>query len=204
MIEKFTTGSFFTNSYIISNEKNECVIVDPGLSYKNVANYIKGKYEPKAILITHGHVDHIDGISYFLDLPIYICDKELDQFYDTFESLYDMVGRSNPYNEGMLDIRKVKEDDIINLIGHSFKVIETPGHTNGSICFLMDENILFSGDTLFNGSIGRTDFPNGDFSKMKKSLDKLKKLPKDTIVYPGHNEETTIEEELRYNPYLNE
>ena len=82
MIEKFTTGSFFTNSYIISNDKNECVIVDPGLNYKNVANYIKEKYIPKAILITHGHLDHIDGINYFLDLPIYISEKEINLFYD--------------------------------------------------------------------------------------------------------------------------
>ena len=204
MIEKFTTGSFFTNSYIISNDKKECIIIDPGLNYKRVADYIKEKYIPKAIFITHGHVDHIDGISYFLDLPIYISEKELNQFYDTFESLYDMVGRTNPYNEGMLDIKKLKENDIINLLGYSFKVIETPGHTNGSICFLMDDEILFSGDTLFNGSIGRTDFPNGDFNKMKNSLNKLKNLPGYIKVYPGHNETTTIEDEICYNPYLNE
>ncbi len=203
MIEKFTTGSFFTNSYIISNDKNECIIVDPGLNYKKVAEYIKNKYNPKAILLTHGHVDHIDGISYFLDLPVYISENELDLFYDTFESLYDMIGRGNPYNEGMLDIHKVKENDIIKLIGFSFKVIETPGHTPGSICFLMNDNILFSGDTLFQGTIGRTDFPGGDFHKIMESLEKLKQLPGNTIVYPGHNDETTIADEVLYNPYLN-
>ena len=201
MIEKFTTGSFFTNCYIVSNEKNECIIIDPGLSFKNVALYIKKKYIPKAILITHGHLDHIDGISYFLDLPIYISEKELDLFYDTYESLYDMIGRINPFSEGMLDIHLVKENDIIELIGYKFRVIETPGHTKGSICFLMD-NILFSGDTLFNLSVGRTDFPNGDYSVLMKSLNKLKELPLDTVVYPGHNDETTIKYEIMYNPYL--
>ena len=191
MIEKFTTGSFFTNSYIISNEKNECIIVDPGLNYRKVAEYIKGKYIPKAILITHGHVDHIDGINYFLDLPIYISEKEIDSFYDTFESLYDMVGRINPFNEGMLDIKTLKDGEIFNLIGYEIKVIETPGHTEGSICFLIG-NDLFSGDTLFNESIGRTDFPNGDYKKMEQSLIKLMKLNDDINVYPGHNDENTI------------
>lgn len=201
MIEKFTTGSFFTNSYIISNEKNECIIVDPGLNYRKVSEYIKEKYIPKAILITHGHVDHIDGINYFLDLPIYISEKEIDSFYDTYESLYDMVGRINPFNEGMLDIRKLNDGDIINLIGYEIKVIETPGHTNGSICFLIG-NDLFSGDTLFNESIGRTDFPNGDYKKMKESLNKLMKLNDDINVYPGHNEKTTIGYEKYHNPFL--
>ena len=202
MIEKFTTGSFFTNSYIISNEKNECIIVDPGLNYRKVAEYIKEKYIPKAILITHGHVDHIDGINYFLDLPIYISEKEIDSFYDTYESLYDMVGRINPFNEGMLDIRKLRDGDIINLIGYEIKVIETPGHTNGSICFLIG-NDLFSGDTLFNESIGRTDFPNGDYKKMEISLKKLMELNDDINVYPGHNEKTTIGYEKYHNPFLN-
>ena len=203
MIEKFTTGSFFTNSYIISNDKNECVIVDPGLNYKNVANYIKEKYIPKAILITHGHLDHIDGINYFLDLPIYISEKEINLFYDTNDSLYYMVGRINPFSEGMLNVHTVKENDVINLIGYSFKVIETPGHTMGSICYLMD-NVLFSGDTLFKESIGRTDFPGGNYTIMLNSLKKLKKLNDDIIVYPGHEDETTIGDEKNNNPFLNE
>jgi glyoxylase-like metal-dependent hydrolase (beta-lactamase superfamily II) len=104
----------------------------------------------------------------------------------------------------MLDIRRVKENDIIELLGYKFKIIETPGHTLGSICYLMDDKILFSGDTLFNGSIGRTDFPNGDYNKMVKSLNKLKNLPGYIIVYPGHGEATTIEEEISYNPYMND
>lgn len=201
MIERFTTGLMLTNSYIISNEKKECIIIDPGLDYKDVFEYIKKNYEPKAILLTHSHFDHIDGINYFLDLPIYISEKESEFLYDDYYSLYEMVDRINPFNEGMLDLKKLKDGDILSLIGFNFKVIETPGHTIGSICFLMD-NYLFSGDTLFNMSIGRTDFPNSDYNMMIESLNKLKKLPKDIILYPGHNEKSTIGYEILNNPFL--
>ena len=201
MIECMTTGSFFTNSYIISNDKNECVIVDPGLNYGNVAKYIKSKYDVKAILLTHAHLDHIDGIQFFLDTPIYISDIEYNNLFDNDVTLYDTIGRISPYNEGMLNIIKVKHNDIIKLIGYEFKVLFTPGHTNGSICYLMGD-VLFSGDTLFNNSIGRTDFPTGSMKSMKESLNYLMTLDDNIKVYPGHNDETTIGYEKNNNYWL--
>lgn len=201
MIECMTTGSFFTNSYIVSNDKNECVIVDPGLNYGNVAKYIKSKYDVKAILLTHAHLDHIDGIQYFLDTPVYISDIEYNNLFDNDVTLYDTIGRISPYNEGMLNIIKVKHNDIIKLIGYEFKVLFTPGHTSGSVCYLMD-NVLFSGDTLFNNSIGRTDFPTGSMTKMKESLNYLMTLDDNIKVYPGHNDETTIGYEKNNNYWL--
>lgn len=201
MIECMTTGSFFTNSYIISNDKNECVIVDPGLNYGNVAKYIKSKYDVKAILLTHAHLDHVDGIQYFLDKPVYISDIEYNNLFDTEVTLYDTIGRISPYNEGMLNIIKVKHNDIIKLIGYEFKVLFTPGHTSGSICYLMGD-VLFSGDTLFNNSIGRTDFPTGSMTKMKESLNYLMTLDDNIKVYPGHNDETTIGYEKNNNYWL--
>lgn len=202
MIECITTGSFYTNSYIISNDKKECIILDPGLNYKDASNYIKSKYTPKAIFITHAHLDHIDGIQYFMDLPIYIHKLDLEGLYDSELSLYPMVGRISPYSIGSLNIHILNDSDEIDLIGYKFKVLHTPGHTKGSICFSFND-CVFSGDTLFQESCGRTDFPGGSFSEMEKSLTKMVNTYKDDMkVYPGHGNETTILMEKKYNPYI--
>ncbi|MCR5231737.1 MAG: MBL fold metallo-hydrolase [Acholeplasmatales bacterium] len=202
MIECITTGSFYTNSYIISNENKECVIVDPGLDYKNASLYIKSKYKVKAILITHAHIDHIDGILYFMDLPIYIHKLDEEGLYDTDISLYPMLGRISPFSKGSLNIHLVNDGDLMNLIGYEFKVLHTPGHTKGSVCYSY-ENKLFSGDTLFQGSIGRTDFPTGSYTKIIDSLQKIVNNYKgDTEVYPGHGSKTSISFEVKYNPYI--
>lgn len=202
MIECITTGSFYTNSYIISNDKKECIIVDPGLNYKEAANYIKSKYIPKAIFITHSHVDHIDGIQYFMDLPIYIHRLDEEGLYDSELSLYPMVGRIAPFNRGDLDIRLLDDLSKISLIGYTFKVYHTPGHTKGSVCYYFDD-ILLSGDTLFRGSCGRTDFPSGSYSSIIKSLRRIKETFGENVkVYPGHDLSTTIKDEIKYNPYF--
>ncbi len=203
MIEKITTGSFMTNSYIISNDKNECVIVDPGLGYKEAYNYIKSKYNPKAILLTHCHLDHVDGIQYFMDLPIYIHKDDVNGLYDDRISLYMMMDRCAPFKEGDLDIRALSDEEVFSLIGYEFKVYHTPGHTKGS-CIYKYNNKVLSGDTLFRGSCGRTDFPTGDSSMMRKSLNKIITLFNDNVdCYPGHDEKTTIGAERKYNPFIN-
>ena len=202
MIEKITTGSFFTNSYIISNDYKECIIVDPGLSYRNAYEQIIAKYKPKAILITHGHVDHIDGISFFKDLPVYISSMDEKMMYDSTNSLYLMINKITPFKNGELNVINVSDGDIISLIGFSFRVISTPGHTKGSLCYLMDNN-LFSGDTLFHLSSGRCDFPTGNSKEMNDSLKKLKvMISDDTMIYPGHDDITRMDVEKKYNPYL--
>ena len=109
MIEKIVTGSFFTNSYVISNGE-DCVIVDPGLGYENAANMIKSKYNVKAILITHGHMDHIDGIKYF-DVPVYIHELDKEFLFDSRLSLYCMFNQPSPYKKGELNIITVKDND---------------------------------------------------------------------------------------------
>ena len=202
MIECITTGSFYTNSYIISNDNKECIIVDPGLNYKEAANYIKSKYKPLAIFITHAHVDHIDGIQYFMDLPIYIHKLDEEGLYDSDLSLYPMLGRIAPFNKGDLDIRLVSDLSKINLLGYEFIVYHTPGHTKGSVCYFYNDKLL-SGDTLFRGSCGRTDFPSGSQIDMLKSLRRIIDTFKDNVdVYPGHDSKTTIKDERKYNPYI--
>lgn len=203
MIEKITTGSFMTNSYIISNDKRECIIVDPGLNYKEASVYIKSNYIPKAILLTHCHLDHVDGIQYFMNLPIYMHKLEENGLYDELISLYNMMGRCSPFSSGNLDIRLVENGDIISLIGYEIMVYHTPGHTKGSCIYYFD-NKLFTGDTLFRGSCGRTDFPTGDVKEMNKSLEKIINIFDDEVeCFPGHEGGTTIAFERKNNPYIN-
>lgn len=200
MIEKFVSGMFFTNSYVISNN-NECVIVDPGQNYQKIAETIKQKYDVKAILITHGHIDHIDGARYF-DCPIFTHEKEKDVFLSHDLSLYSMVGQANPYINKNIELVTVKDLEKVNLIGYEFMVLHTPGHTKGSVCYSFLDNV-FTGDCLFKGTCGRTDFPTGDVVSMNKSLKRIvSTFPLNYNVYPGHEDKTTIEHEKNTNQFI--
>lgn len=200
MIEKIVTGDFETNTYIISNQ-GKCVIVDPGLDFENTASKIKEKYEVIGILLTHGHMDHIDGIRYF-NVPIYIHELEIPFLEDPSLSLYRMFGTKIPFQKDNFKIIPLKDGTKIELIGYTFKVLHTPGHTRGSVVYSYNDKIL-SGDTLFHMSMGRTDFPTGDAHKMRSSLKRIVENFKDVVeVYPGHDEKTTIGFERKNNPYL--
>lgn len=201
-IEMLTTGFYFTNSYIISNDKKECIIIDPGLGYGEAANAINKTYKPLAILITHAHMDHIDGIKYFKDLPIYLYKDEKRVLDDSNLNLYNMIGKTIPFDESELNIKYVSDLEEINISDFKFMVYHTPGHTPGSCCYLMG-NDLFTGDTLFNESCGRCDFPGGSFSQMEESLSRIMNLFKDDVkCYPGHNDITDIGYERIHNPFI--
>ncbi len=190
-----------TNTYIISKD-NRCVIVDPGLGFEGAALEIKAKYQVEAILITHGHIDHIDGIRHF-NCPVYIHKNDEENLYDSSLSLYNMTNMKTPFKKGMLDVRCVSDGDVINLAGFDFKVLHTPGHTRGSVCYSYGTKVL-SGDTLFRHSCGRVDFPTGSSIDMMKSLKKIiSTYPDNYDVYPGHDEKTTIKEEKKNNIYIN-
>jgi hydroxyacylglutathione hydrolase len=198
LIETFTVGMLSTNCYIgISKETKEAILIDPGLEFSGEANPIfnyiaNGKLKVKFIVNTHGHDDHIKGNALFQQkLNVPICIHSLDaHFIESAET------RMFPANV------MLEECSLVKFGNETLKVMHTPGHTPGSIC-LVGEKLVFTGDTLFAGGIGRTDFPGGSMSDMRLSLKKLVSLPDYLLVYPGHGETSMIREEKRMNPFLN-
>lgn len=192
-IETLPLGAYQTNCYIAwGDDSGECIVIDPGYeSWHILAAAEKLGKSIAAILLTHGHFDHVGGVKDIAadtDCKVYIHENDLS-LPETFTAgpLY----YTNTYGEG----------DVLTLAGLTLRVLHTPGHTPGSVC-LAAENTLFSGDTLFQASIGRTDFPGGSFAQMQKSLQRLKEISENLRVLPGHGPETTLDEERKYNPYL--
>ena len=194
------------NCYIAINENtNEAIIVDPGSEEERIYNQIEAlKAKPVAILLTHGHFDHAgvaDEVSSFYDVPIYALDVEKETLENPEINLSaDFYGKPRAYKAD----NYLKDQSEIDLAGFHIRVLHTPGHTPGGCCYYFSyEGILFTGDTLFNGSVGRTDFPGGSMSDLVRTVkEKLMVLPMDTICYPGHDAPTTLDEERMYNPYL--
>lgn len=204
-VERFVIGMIGTNCYLVSNtETKECVIVDPAVYSEELAAYIRREeLSVQAILLTHGHFDHIMGIDGFLkeyDVPVYAHREEAVLLNDADYNASSDYGRAYTYSGASY----VEDGQILNLAGMQFQVIHTPGHTIGGCCYYAEaEKILFSGDTLFQMSVGRSDFPTGNGRQLIGSIQKkLMVLPEETVVYPGHMEQTTIGDEKRRNPYL--
>ena len=205
-IKKFVIGMIGTNCYVVSNENTkECFIVDPAVCDKNVISYIETEgLSLKAILLTHGHFDHIMGLSDVMEdikIPVYVEEADLPMMMDGESNL------SSGYMRGgyqFADAVPVRDGQQLQIAGFQFRVIHTPGHTPGGCCYYMEqEDVLFSGDTLFRTSVGRSDFPGGSASALVRSVkEKLLILPEETHVYPGHMEETTIGYEKRHNPFV--
>mgnify|MGYP005749051271 FL=1 len=205
-IEKFVLGPVGTNCYIVRNDDTmECFIVDMAACPPEFVSHIRNSgLTVKAVLLTHGHFDHIMGLDRFLEefpVPVYACVAEKDVLESSqLNSSAGMLGQ--PYT--FTGARFVKDGDLLDVAGMKIQVIQTPGHTIGGCCYyIADENVLFSGDTLFRASVGRTDLPTGSMSALVRSVtDRLLVLPDETRVYPGHMEETTIGYEKQYNPFL--
>lgn len=204
-IEKFVLGALQTNSYLILNEDTkEVLIVDPATCPDYVLSHVKSNgYVPKAILLTHGHFDHVMGIEKWVelyDIPVYLHEEEKEVLATPNLNLSVMMGKYYSYDK----VQTLKDGEILELAGFSFKVIHTPGHTKGGCCYYEEgEEILISGDTLFHSSVGRSDFPTGSMSTLIKSIkEKLFVLPDMVMVYPGHNSLTCIADEKRYNPFV--
>ena len=204
-VEIFVTGIISTNCYVVSNEETkEAVIVDPAAYPKKLKSYLQeNELQVKAILLTHGHFDHIMGIDGGLEdyqVPVYVHEDEAELIADP------ILNESNTYTNGYTydKAEYIREGQILKLIGYEFQVIHTPGHTSGGVSYYVaSENVLFSGDTLFHGSVGRTDFKTSSMSALIHSIrEKLFLLPDETVVYPGHMGATTIGTEKKINPYV--
>ena len=204
-VEHYVLGMFQTNTYLAINEEtNECVIVDPALFSAELKGHILEKgLTPKAVLLTHGHIDHMGGageIAGEYGIPIYAHEEELKVLGDARVNL--SASFTGPFT--LDSVQPLKAEQALAVAGFSFQIIFTPGHTQGGCCYYEQEaKVLFSGDTLFAGSVGRTDFPGGSTSALIRSIkERLLCLPDDTIVYPGHMQMTTIGNEKRENPFL--
>ena len=192
-IHTLALGPYETNCYIIyCDDSPECVVIDPGYEPDTVLDTVKALGKTvAAILLTHGHFDHVGAVREIFsqtDCDIYLCpaDCQMPEAMTAGPLCY-----TNSYQEG----------DTLSLAGLTIQVLHTPGHTPGSVCLLC-ENALFAGDTLFAGSCGRTDLPGGSWDTLVSSLARLKALPDDYAVYPGHGEATRLAVERAYNPYL--
>ena len=192
-VHTFPLGSYQTNCYFIHEESSKtCCVIDPGFTPDVVLDELRRLgLTVEAILLTHCHFDHVGGvkeISAETDCKVYLCgeDLSLPPMFTAGKLYY-----THTYGEG----------DTLSLAGLTIHVIHTPGHTPGSVCLLIDDT-LFSGDTLFAGSCGRTDLPGGNWATIRKSLARLASFESNYWVRPGHGESTTLAEEKRYNPYM--
>ncbi len=191
-LRMLTLGDYQTNCYLVSDSAGNTAVIDPGYEPQTILAGLRAeKLRPCAILLTHGHFDHVGGVKALAEaerLPVWLNEKELTLPPSLTDGpLYYTDG----YGEG----------DTVRVGELEFSVLETPGHTPGSVC-LRCADVLFSGDTLFAGSYGRTDFPGGSEAEMKASLHRLSELDGPLTVCPGHGPTTTLAREHAFNPYF--
>ncbi len=203
-VKRIYSGYNFANSYLVFDEETrEGVVIDPGGMADILTQEIKKEgVNVKYIFITHAHFDHIgalEEVAEYAKAKVVIYKTEESALTDEKLNLACLAG-AVPNRRGA-DIT-VSEDDVIEVGEMKFSFIHTPGHTAGGMCIFDGKETLFTGDTLFCGSIGRSDFPGGNFGVLKKSLEKLMKLNDNVRIYPGHEEESTIGFERKTNPYI--
>ena len=208
-IKSFEFSPIQENTYIVYNEFNECIIIDPGCYFDEEKETLSGfideaGLEPKMLINTHCHLDHVFGNKYVaekygLTLQIHEGEKKVLDFAPASGLMYNM-----PFDNYSGDFKYLKAGDIIRLGSDELKVLFTPGHSPASISFYSEKDgFVISGDVLFYRSIGRTDLPGGDFETLVKSIrTQLFVLPGETKVYSGHGPVTTISDEKRENPFL--
>lgn len=202
-IHTLQLGELHANCYIAETDPGRCVVFDIGGSSRMLLEYLKmKKLHLSKILLTHGHFDHIGGVEEVraaTGAEVYIHENDAPMLSSAAKSLHSSMSIM-PFVP-ITDYTIIRGDCFINDGSCTFRVLHTPGHSYGSVCYVCDD-VIFSGDTLFCCSVGRTDFPGGNTEFMMQSLGKLWELPGDYKVYPGHNESTTLDYERQNNPYM--
>lgn len=209
-IKAITCNMLQENCYVVSDETRQCVIIDCGAYYeaerKALVAYINDEHlQPVHLLVTHGHLDHNFGNNTVYEtfgLQPEVSEADLKMMENLASQAKTFYQLDLNYNFPAVG-RTFQPNEVISFGNHQLRVIETPGHSRGSVTFYCkEENVAFTGDTLFKTSIGRTDFPGGSMFQIINSLRLLAQLPDNTIVYPGHGEPTSIGWELAHNPYM--
>ena len=219
--KRFPLGGLWTNGYLFYADESakpeggggsgkkqktkEAFFIDPGGDAQDVIEYLsQNNLKLKAVLLTHGHLDHLAGIEKlvpFVGEEIYIARDDAPLLKHPPEEVQAALGMEC---DGVEVFKTVSDGDVLSIGALEIKVMATPGHTPGSVCYMIscgDKNILATGDTLFAQSVGRTDLPGGDWNKLACSLERLAKLPDDLQVLPGHGPDTTIGRERKSNPF---
>lgn len=209
-IKAYSLGPIQTNCYIVSNKQKDCILFDPGEESSKIIKAIRtNQLKPKAIFLTHAHFDHIGAVEDLRELfniPLYVHEKEVAWLSDPMKNGSGRYAELPDYI-----VKRPEEEHIINkeqffnIADIDFKAVFTPGHSPGSISYIFEnDGFAIVGDTLFEGSVGRTDLLGGSHEVLLKSIhEKILVLPEDTIIYPGHGNYTTPAQEMDSNPFLN-
>lgn len=213
-IGRMVLGTCGTNTYFVYREgREECVVIDPADYGRQIfANLRKNNLRTAGILLTHGHFDHIWGVAAlkaaanevaehhgYAPVKVYACEAERELLADADMNVSDQAGRACTVDAD----EYVKDGEAVEIAGISCRVIHTPGHTAGGCCYYFEEaGFVVCGDTIFQESVGRTDFPTGSMGTLVRSIrEKLFVLPDETTLYPGHGDSTTVGHEKKYNPF---